>query len=169
MRARSTAASVWPARRSTPPSLATSGNRCPGRTKSAGSLCGSQIAWIVVGPLGGRDARARGAVIDRHGEVRAERGRVRFDHRRQLEPLADVGQDRHAELAAAVRDHEVDDLGRDLLGRADEIAFVLAVLGVDDDDDSAFADGVDGIFDRGVLAGQSDLRASGWLSAAIHD
>ena len=44
IRARSTAASVCPARRSTPPSFATSGNKCPGRVKSAGLLVGSQIA-----------------------------------------------------------------------------------------------------------------------------
>ena len=48
-------------------------------------------------------------------------------------------------------DHEVDDLGRHLLGRADEVAFVFAVLGVDDDDHSAAADGVDGFVDGGEL------------------
>ena len=64
-----------------------------------------------------------------------KRGRVGLDHRGQLEPLADLGQDRHAELPAAVGDHEVDDFRRDLLGGADEVAFVFAVLGIDDDDD----------------------------------
>ena len=59
---------------------------------------------------------------------------------------ADLGQDRHAELPAAVGDHEIDDFGRHLLGRADEIALVLAVLGVHDDDDLARGDGLDGRF-----------------------
>ena len=125
--------------------------------KSVGLLVGSQIAWIVRGPFGGRDAGPRRAVIDRHGVVRAQRGRVRLDHRVQLEPLADLGQDRHAELAAAVRDHEVDRLGRDLLGRADEVALVLAVLGIDDDHHPAVADRLDGIFNRGKTAGHADL------------
>ena len=99
------------------------------------------------GPLLGRDAGLRRAMIDRHREDGAQRGRVRFDHRRQLEPLADLGQDRHAELPAAVRDHEVDDLGRDLLGGADEIAFVFAVFGIDDDDHASAANGGDGVVD----------------------
>ena len=34
--ARSTDASVWPARTKTPPSLALKGNRCPGLAKSSG-------------------------------------------------------------------------------------------------------------------------------------
>ena len=50
-------------------------------------------------PLGGRDAGPRRAMIDRHRVVRAQRGRVGFDHRMQPKPLADLGQNRHAELA----------------------------------------------------------------------
>ena len=41
MRARSTAASVWPARCRTPPLTALSGNVCPGETKSSSELEGS--------------------------------------------------------------------------------------------------------------------------------
>ncbi len=41
MRARSTAASVWPARTSTPPFRALSGNMWPGRARSAGRVAGS--------------------------------------------------------------------------------------------------------------------------------
>ncbi len=48
MRARSTAASVWPGRRSTPPSLARSGTTCPGRVKSCAVLFGSASRRIVV-------------------------------------------------------------------------------------------------------------------------
>ena len=39
--------------------------------------------------------------------------------------------------AAAVAGHEVDDLGRDLLGGDGEVALVLAVLVVDDHDHAA--------------------------------
>ncbi len=45
--ARSTDASVWPARTSTPPSRARSGNVCPGRRKSRGPDFGSISARIV--------------------------------------------------------------------------------------------------------------------------
>ena len=46
-RARSTAASVWPVRSSTPPSLAFSGKTWPGWTRSSGCECGSIATWIV--------------------------------------------------------------------------------------------------------------------------
>ncbi len=46
-RARSTAASVWPGRRSTPPSLARSGKTCPGRVRSSAFASGSASSRIV--------------------------------------------------------------------------------------------------------------------------
>ncbi len=53
----------------------------------------------------------------------------------QTKPLADLGQDRHAQLAAAVRDHEVDRFGGRLFGGTNKIALVFAILGVDDNYD----------------------------------
>ena len=47
MRARSTAASVWPARLSTPPSRARSTWRWPGRFRSSGRVAGSTSARAV--------------------------------------------------------------------------------------------------------------------------
>ena len=46
-RARSTAASVWPVRSSTPPALAFSGKMWPGCTRSRGPRFGSIATWIV--------------------------------------------------------------------------------------------------------------------------
>ncbi len=46
-RARSTAASVWPARRSTPPFTARSGTTWPGRVKSDGPASGSASSVMV--------------------------------------------------------------------------------------------------------------------------
>src|SRR3954451_16931574 len=46
-RARSTAASVWPVRSSTPPSFAFSGKTWPGWTRSSGPEPGSIATWIV--------------------------------------------------------------------------------------------------------------------------
>ena len=49
-------------------------------------------------PLLGRDARVARAMVHGDGEGGAQRGRVLIDHGGQFEPLADLGQDRHAEL-----------------------------------------------------------------------
>ena len=105
-------------------------------------------------------------VVDRHRERRAQERRVGFDHRRQLEPLGHLGQDRHAELPAPVGDHEVDDFGRHLFGGADEIAFVFAIFGIDDDDDFAAGNGVHGRFNGGKTADAWEcfLAATGGLS-----
>ena len=48
-----------------------------------------------------------------------------------------------------MRDHELDRLGRDLLGRRDEVPLVLAVLVVDDDDDPPLLQGLEGVLDLG--------------------
>ena len=56
---------------------------------------------------------------------------------------------RQADQAAPVAGHEVDRLGRDGGGRHRQVAFVLAVLVVDDDDHPPGADGLDGVVDRG--------------------
>ena len=52
MRARSTAASVCPARTRTPPFLALSGNVCPGRARSDGRVAGSIAARTVAARSG---------------------------------------------------------------------------------------------------------------------
>ena len=56
------------------------------------------------------------------------------DHLRQVELGEPLLGHRHADQAAAVLRHEVDRLGRDLLGRDRQVPFVLAILVVDDDD-----------------------------------
>ena len=94
-------------------------------------------------------------MIDRHRVIRAERGRIGLDHRMETEPLADLGQDRHAELAAAVGDHEVDGFGRRLFGGADEVAFVFTVFGIDDNDDPPDADRLDSFFNGGKVMVQT--------------
>ena len=54
---------------------------------------------------------------------------------------------RQADQPAAVRGHEIDRLRRDALRGDGQIAFVLAVLVVDDDDHLAVADGLDRVLD----------------------
>ena len=56
------------------------------------------------------------------------------DHQRDAQLVEPLAGHRQADEAAAVAGHEVDRLGRHLLGRDREVALVLAVLVVDDDD-----------------------------------
>ena len=100
------------------------------------------------GPLLRRDAGLRRFVIHRHRVRRAQERGIRLDHWRELQAFRNLGQDRHAQLAAAMSDHEVDDLGRRLFGGADEIAFVLAVFGVDHDHHFAAGDRANRGFNR---------------------
>ncbi len=69
-------------------------------------------------------------------------------HLRNLQFVEPRSEQRHADQAAGLFAHEVDRLGRDLLGRHHEVAFVFAVLVVEDDDHLAGADVVDCILDR---------------------
>src|SRR5688572_31098398 len=52
--------------------------------------------------------------------------------------------DRGADDAAAIADHEGHLLGRDLAGGGDEVAFILAVVIIDDNDHLATRDGGNG-------------------------
>ena len=84
----------------------------------------------------GGDAVAR---FDRHREGGAEGGLVVLDHLRQVELVALLRGQRHADEAAAVHGHEVDGLRGGELGRHGQVALVLPVLVVADNDDLAGA------------------------------
>ena len=90
------------------------------------------------------DRDARGAPlaqqIDRDGERGAQQRGVVGLHHVEFELGATLLRKRCAEHAAALLEHEVDDLGGDLLGGDDEVALVLAVFVVDDDHHLAVAD-----------------------------
>src|ERR1700689_1407494 len=87
-RARSTAASVWPIRSSTPPGRARSGKTWPGCTRSMGCASAAIATWIVWLRSGARrDARRHAlARLDRHREGRPERRLVVIGHRPKTEP-----------------------------------------------------------------------------------
>ena len=107
-----------------------------------------------------RDARRVGAIgradPGRHAVARFDADRERRAERRAAAPgslhhreaeLVDLRfGERDADEAAPVHGHEVDGLGRDVLGRHREIAFVLAILVVDEDHHLAGAD----VGERGV-------------------
>ena len=136
-RARSTAASVWPARSSTPPGRAMSGNTWPGCTRSPGRDSGSMATWMVCArsaaemPVVTPGSSAR---LDRDGEGGLQARLVVARHRRQVELAAALRRQREADEAAAFLGHEVDVLGGGELGGHREVALVLAVLVVADDD-----------------------------------
>ena len=133
-RARSTAASVWPARLSTPPVRYRRGKMCPGRRRSSG--LGLRVDQGRDGgrPVGRRDP-GRGALggVDRHRERGALGLGVVRHHERQLELVGALGQDRDADHPRGVGEEEGDLLGRRRVGRHDEVALVLAVGVVDHD------------------------------------
>ena len=64
-------------------------------------------------------------------------GAVARRHRRQLQALAALARQRQADQAAAEARHEVDRLGRDVVGGEHQVALVLAVFLVDQDDHAA--------------------------------
>src|SRR5262252_5593709 len=85
-----------------------------------------------------RDAgRDQVAGLDGHAERGAVAAGVVVHHRLDLELVEPGGEDGRADQAARVAGHERDLLGRDQLGSDAEVALVLAVLVVDDDDEPA--------------------------------
>jgi hypothetical protein len=90
-----------------------------------------------LGAVGGGDARRRAhAGLDGHAERGAEPGGVLLvaDHERDPQLVEPLAEHRQAHEPAAVAGHEVDGLGSDLLGGDREVALVLAVLVVHDDE-----------------------------------
>jgi len=103
-------------------------------------------AGAVVRRDAGGDALGR---LDGEREGGAVRRAVVAHHQRQAElAAARLGQ-RQADQAAAVLGHEVDRLGRDVFGGQHEVALVLAVFLVDQDDHAAVADVGDDVLDGG--------------------
>ena len=66
-----------------------------------------------------------------------------------MQLVAAIFGERHADQTAAELGHEVDGFGRDFFGGHGQVAFVFAVLVVDEDDHAALADFFDGFFDGG--------------------
>ncbi len=149
-RARSTEPSVWPVRTSTPPSRARSGKTWPGRTRSPGLALGATAAWMVRA----RSAAEMPVVTPRaasmetvnavpNGEVLSWtiKGSASWRMRssvsdRQMRPRPCMAM----KLMA---------VGRHLLGGHDQVALVLAVLVVGEDDHPAPADVGHGPLDQG--------------------
>jgi len=100
------------------------------------------------GPVVRRDAGAHAAArLDRDGEGGAERRGVVVHHRGELQGLRLLLGDAEADEPSPVAGHEIDRLGGDELRGEGQVALVLAVLVVHEDDHPAVADVRDGILD----------------------
>ena len=125
----------------------------PGWTRSCGARLRVDRHGDRVRAVGGGDAgRHSLARLDGDGERRAEPRLVALRHLRQAELLAPLAGEAEADEPARVRRHEVDRLVGGELRGDDEVALVLAVGIVDDDDHPAGADVLDRLLDRRELA-----------------
>src|SRR6478735_2959839 len=106
-----------------------------------------------VRPVGGGDSSGDTvASLDRDRERRPELGLVLVGHLPQTELLAALRREAQADQAPAVHRHEVDRVRRHELRRDREVALVLAVDVVGDDDEPSFPDLLDRLLDRGERA-----------------
>ena len=111
----------------------------------------------------GQGANRRGAVVcrhpggasfeqvDRYGEGRAENRRVALHLVLQLELAATLLCDGRAEDTATLLEHEVDFLRCDEFGGRNQVAFVFAILIIDDNDEFSGFEVLKGFFYRGEL------------------
>ena len=114
-----------------------------------------------VGAVVGGDAGADAAGgLDRDREGGLQRRLVLRRHQVEAELLAAFGGERQADQATRFLGHEVDRLGRRELRRHHQVALVLAVLAVADDDHPAAPDLFERFLDRregGLLLGLGHL------------
>ena len=140
----STAASVWPARTSTPPGLATSGKTWPGETIASGPLADVDRDGDGARAVGGADpGRNPFLRLDRDGEGGLVAAAVGAGHRLEAELVGAVLGQREADQAAPVPGHEIDRVGGRHLRRDDEVALILAAFVVDEDEHAPVARLVD--------------------------
>ena len=111
----------------------------------------------------GQGANRRGAVMCRHaggasfeqvhryGEGRAENRRVALHLVLQFELAATLLCDGRAENTATLLEHVVDFLRRDEFGGRNQVAFVFAILIIDDNDEFSGFEVLKGFFYRGEL------------------
>ena len=118
----------------------------PGRRRSDGTVAGLMATWIVVArslaemPVVTPKRRSASMLTVKAVESSSVFRSVIWG--RPSWSQRSPGQ-READQPAPVQGHEIDHLGRRELGRADEVALVLAVLVVGHDDDLAVAQVLD--------------------------
>ena len=78
--------------------------------------------------------------VNRHGEIGLMLGAVIAHHQGQIQLPCPLRCDRHADQATGFRGKEINDLWRGFLGGNDQVAFILTVLIIHQDDHAAGAD-----------------------------
>ncbi|MNR15881.1 hypothetical protein D3C85_1324400 [compost metagenome] len=97
--------------------------------------------------------------LDRDGEGGLHALAIVGGHRRQAQLSGAVAGHGQADQAARIADHEVDLIRRGELGRNDDVALVLAILGIHQDVGAAIAGVLENVLDRadrtvGIMDGQ---------------
>ena len=141
----STAASVWAARTSTPRRARRAG-RCAGLTMSSvprvevdGDAMVRARSWTEIGVIPSFASIETGNGVPCLVGLRHHRRRRSWRARSAV-----IGR----QISPARNGHEVHRLGRGELGRDDQVAFVLPVLGVDQHDGTALARVLQDVLDR---------------------
>ena len=120
------------------------------------------------GAVGGADACGdTQSPINRFGERGAVHRGVDRRHQRQMQLVAAILRKRQADQPARVLRHEIDGFRRDLFGGHREVAFVFAVLVIDEHNHPPLADVFDSLFHGGKfrLIGHSLIRIPSTLPA----
>ena len=100
------------------------------------------------GPIRRRDSRRNVFPrIDGHGEGCAEAGGVLNRLLRKVEFFDSLRSQGETDQPTAMFGHEIDGLGRHVLGGNDEITFILAVFVIDEDDEFPRLDIPNCVFD----------------------
>ena len=93
------------------------------------------------GAVGRRNAGGHAvAGFDGHREVGAEFGAVTLRHEREIQLVHEAGAERKADEAAGVFRHEIDGLGRHMLGGDGDVTLVFPIFVVDKNDHPALPD-----------------------------
>ena len=101
-----------------------------------------------VGTIGSGDARRNAlARLDRDRKGRLVGRHVVRNHRLQAKFVAALGRQSQTDQTARMRRHKVDVVSSDELGRHAEVALILAVWRIDNDDHFATSNILDGVFD----------------------
>jgi len=114
-----------------------------GRFCISGNRCLYRAGTISGGNSGGN----AGGGLDRNREIATEWLCAALHHQWQVELTAAVLRQCKADQAAGVRCHEVDIRRSNLVSRDHQIAFVLAIFVVHQNDDLALAEVVDDVGD----------------------
>mmetsp|Transcript_23305 Transcript_23305/g.40404 ORF Transcript_23305/g.40404 Transcript_23305/m.40404 type:complete len:280 (+) Transcript_23305:3621-4460(+) len=105
------------------------------------------------------------AGLDRHGKGRLMTGRIVHRHHRQTQRFNPVGGQGYTDQSAPMGGHEVHRLRRGEIGRDHQIALVLPVLMINQNEHTAQPSLLDDLFDRRNGVGQISFDRTGCFKA----